>query len=59
MLQKQHRDTAKRSVVKFFVSGGKIGDELAPFFTQCDEEEDRPAQTISEFGRLFSLNVYG
>lgn len=47
MLQKQHRDTAKRSVVKFFVSGGKIGDELAPFFTQCDEEEDRPAQTIT------------
>lgn len=48
ILQKQHRERAGRVLVSFRIPAGVIGDELGPFFTQCDDEEDGSGHSISE-----------
>lgn len=40
-LQKQHLSPARRTVADFHISGGTIGEDLAAFFAQCDDDEGR------------------
>lgn len=47
-LQKQHLSPARRTVAEFHISGGKIGEDLAAFFAQCDDDEGRLGIGISK-----------
>lgn len=47
-LQKQHLSPARRTGADFNISGGKIGEDLAAFFAQCDDDEGRLGIGISK-----------
>ena len=38
-LRKNHRDKAEQIICEFIIPGGKLGDGLALFFADCEDDE--------------------
>ena len=54
VLERQSPDAAKRVSVEFYVSGGRLGEDLAGLFAQCEEDEDgRGPMRVSESRRYY------